>query len=91
MVPLPPPPPPPSPLLRWLTLGRYNFNDSSVHEVAAEEAVSSKAYVLFYKRRSALPLGLPAPVSAHPPSSSSLREGSLKWAGAIPLTEPLDG
>lgn len=29
----------------------YHFNDSSVQEVAAESAVNSSAYVLFYKRR----------------------------------------
>ena len=30
---------------------RYRFNDSSVEEICAEDAVSPKAYVLFYKRR----------------------------------------
>mmetsp|Transcript_22307 Transcript_22307/g.32479 ORF Transcript_22307/g.32479 Transcript_22307/m.32479 type:complete len:1180 (+) Transcript_22307:45-3584(+) len=29
----------------------YRFNDSSVEEICAEDAVSPKAYVLFYKRR----------------------------------------
>ena len=31
----------------------YEFNDSSVHEISADELVTSQAYVLFYKRRNA--------------------------------------
>jgi hypothetical protein len=79
----------PSPSLPPLTVPRrYNFNDSSVHEVAAEEAVSSKAYVLFYKRRSAPPSLSPLLSDL---SLTCAREGSLKWAGAVPLPEPLTG
>ncbi len=31
----------------------YDFNDSSVHEISADNLVTSQAYVLFYKRRNA--------------------------------------
>ena len=30
---------------------RYDFNDSYVRETAAQDSISPKAYVLFYKRR----------------------------------------
>ncbi|KAK9456186.1 hypothetical protein V1511DRAFT_521020 [Dipodascopsis uninucleata] len=35
----------------------YYFDDSSVREVQAEESVTAAAYLLFYRRRSATPLG----------------------------------
>jgi ubiquitin carboxyl-terminal hydrolase 4/11/15 len=37
----------------------YNFDDSNVRETQAESAITGNAYLLFYRRRSAVPLGGP--------------------------------